>query len=197
MYNIKMSCPAAKSSLRKRADKAKKLRSRSLIAVLEEPSNIANIGAVLRCIDSFGINKLYIISSEKYSSYDWKGCNKLKALSASASKWVYIKHFNTTSQCLSYLAKNRVTSMVTSPHHKVDNIFPLETTDFTRYKRLAVWFGNESKGISQEAALNSIGSIKIQMCGIVESINLGVAAGTVLHWIAHQRREHKRLKHSK
>jgi len=57
--------------------------------------------------------------------------------------------------------------------------------------RLAVWFGHESRGISDIAIENSIACINIPMSGIIESLNLGTATGIVLYEITKQRREAK------
>ena len=54
-------------------------------------------------------------------------------------------------------------------------------------RRLAVWFGNESKGISDEAVNNADMCIQIPMGGIVESLNLGTSTGIVLSYIGYER----------
>ena len=54
-------------------------------------------------------------------------------------------------------------------------------------KRLSVWFGNESKGVSEEAVKASDMCIRIPMGGIVESLNLGTSTGIILSYIGYQR----------
>lgn len=61
--------------------------------------------------------------------------------------------------------------------------------DYTKYKKLAVWFGNERVGISKTAVERSSFCINIPMYGIIESLNLGTSSGIVLYEIAKQRRE--------
>jgi tRNA G18 (ribose-2'-O)-methylase SpoU len=58
----------------------------------------------------------------------------------------------------------------------------------TPYKKLAVWFGNEGKGISKAALERSDLCINIPMFGIIESFNLGTSSGIVLYEITKQRR---------
>lgn len=182
--------PVKKSGLRQKADRARVLRSRTLICVLENPKNPGNIAAVMRNIDALGVNKLYIVSD----TYKSKENSKLMKCSASACKWVYTRFFRTTKQCLDYLSKNRFDSLVTSPHTNLGPVnIPLEQCDFAKYKKLAIWFGNESKGISDEAILGSKGCIQIQMSGIIESINLAVSTGIVLYQAATQRKKYKLL----
>lgn len=57
---------------------------------------------------------------------------------------------------------------------------------FTQPK-LAVWFGNESKGISEDATEAADMCIQIPMGGIVESLNLGTSTGIILSYIGYQR----------
>lgn len=64
----------------------------------------------------------------------------------------------------------------------------LHEHDYTRYKKLAVWFGNEGIGISKAAIERSDLCINIPMYGIIESLNLGTSSGIVLYEITKQRR---------
>lgn len=192
-FNINDDNEITKSSLRKKADRAKKLRSRSLICVLENPANVANVAAVIRNIDALGVTKLYVVTQKDSitSGKSKKKCRILNKVSSSSSKYVYVRYFQTTKSCYVYLEKKRVTSLVTSPHFKGETNYELMKTDFTKFKKLAVWFGNESEGISDEAIAKSNGCVQIEMAGIIESMNLSVATGIVLHHIAYQRRYRK------
>lgn len=64
----------------------------------------------------------------------------------------------------------------------------LHEGEFTKYTKLAVWFGNEAKGISDLAVERSELCINIPMCGIIESLNLGTSSGIVLYEVTKQRR---------
>ena len=61
--------------------------------------------------------------------------------------------------------------------------------------KLAVWFGNESIGVSDDAILNSDLCIQINMFGMIESMNLATCTGIVLHTITNQRRNYKINQH--
>ncbi len=67
----------------------------------------------------------------------------------------------------------------------------LHEHDYTPYKKLAIWFGNEGIGISKTAIERSSLCISIPMHGIIESLNLGTSPGIVLHEVARQRRAHQ------
>lgn len=182
-----------KSSLRKKADSIKELRCKNLIAVIEEPRDDKNIGQTIRNINALGVEKLYIIDSRDKVPDDWQEMRTNATLiksSSSAIKWSFVKKFKTTEDCIDHLNKKGFVSMVTSPHLKGRKNIVLHEGKYTRMK-LAIWFGNESKGVSEIAIENSKACINIPMSGIIESLNLGTTTGIVLYEITKQRREFK------
>jgi tRNA (guanosine-2'-O-)-methyltransferase len=183
-----------KTNLRIRADKAKQFRCKDLIVVLENPKTIENIGSTLRNIDALGAEKLYVIDGNKLLPENWgkmRERQSLNKISASAIKWNFVKVYTNTDECIKYLNKKDFISIVTSPHLKGKNNVLLENGKYTQ-KRLAVWFGNESQGVSEKAVDNSKFCVNIQMAGIIESLNLGTSTGIVLYEITRQRRNFKK-----
>lgn len=183
-----------KSSLRERADKVKHRRCKNLIAVLENPSNIMNVGSVIRNVNALGVEKVYVVDTVGLLPADWEVMRSRRSLlkiSASAIKWSFVKTFRSTEACLAHLQHNGFESVVTSPHTKGQQNFVLHEGDYTQ-KRLAVWFGNEARGISDLAVANSEFCINIPMCGIVESLNLATTTGIVLYEVTRQRRDYVR-----
>lgn len=183
-----------KSSLRQKADAAKLGRCKYLIAVLEEPSDPKNIGTVIRNVNALGVEKLYIVDSKRVIPTSWESMRGNKTLlktSVSGVKWSFVKKFKTTEECFDHLEKNGYTSVVTSPHIKGKTNVILQDGDFTQDK-LAVWFGNEARGISNLAVERSAACIQIEMYGIIESLNLATSTGIVLYEITKQRREYQK-----
>jgi tRNA (guanosine-2'-O-)-methyltransferase len=181
-------------NVRIKANKAKKFRCKNLIVVLENPKTIENIGSTIRNIDALGAEKLYVVDGHKLLPKDWetmRNRHSLNKISASAIKWSYVRTFETTDQCLDHLKKKQFVSIVTSPHLKGKNNVLLEDGKYTQ-KRLAVWFGNESQGVSDKAVENSECCVNMQMSGIIESLNLGTSTGIVLYEITKQRRKFKK-----
>lgn len=175
-------------AIRERIRKIKHLRNLYFICVLENPGNINNIASTIRNISAFGVEKLYITGETNIlKDFESSRSNKrLSNLSVGANKWVFVKQFNTTSECIAHLRKNLYTIAVTSSHKKKERAVNLYEETFTQ-KRLAVWFGNESSGISDEAVNSSDMCIQIPMGGIVESLNLGTSTGIILSYIGYQR----------
>jgi len=67
----------------------------------------------------------------------------------------------------------------------------LHDADYTVFAKLAVWFGNESRGISNLAVDRSEMCVSIPMFGMIESLNLGTTSGIVLYEVTKQRREYQ------
>lgn len=175
-------------AVRDRIREIKHLRNKYFICVLENPDDMINVASAIRNVSAFGVEKLYVVGgADVLKDFESTRRNKhLSNISVGANKWVFVKHFNTTNKCISYLRKNLYAIAVTSSHQKGKNNIDLYEATFTQ-KRLAVWFGNESKGISDEAVDNADVCIQIPMGGIVESLNLGTSTGIILSYIGYQR----------
>lgn len=184
----------SKPSVRKRAAAIKNFRCKNLVAVLEEPHDIKNIGTVIRNVNALGVEKVYVVDPRKTLPDDWQDMRERPSLSntsVSAVKWTFVKRFDSTEECFAHLEKQGFASVVTSPHVKGrTNIF-LHEGDYTRHTKLAVWFGNESRGISSLAVERSEMCVAIPMFGMIESLNLGTSSGIVLYEVAKQRREYQ------
>ena len=181
----------SKPTLRARADKVKKFRCKNLIAVIEHPDDIRNIGAIIRNVNALGVEKAYVVTDQGTLPDEWEVMRtkpKLSAVSASAIKWSFVRKFKDTGSCMDHLEKNGFVSVVTSPHMKGHKNVVIHEHDYTPYKKLAVWFGNEGIGISKAALERSMLCINIPMFGIIESLNLGTSSGIVLYEITKQRR---------
>ena len=67
----------------------------------------------------------------------------------------------------------------------------LHEGDFTQHTKLAVWFGNEKRGISETAVIHSEMCVAVPMFGMIESLNLGTSSGIVLYEVTKQRRAYQ------
>ncbi len=184
-----------KRSVRQRADEIKEYRCKNLIAVIEDPHDIKNIGTIIRNVNALGVEKAYIVDSGKALPDDWQEMREKKSLSktsVSAIKWSFVKRFDSTAACIEHLEQNRFVSIVTSPHVKGMKNVVLDEADYTSYTKLAVWFGNEARGISDLAVAHSDMCVSIPMFGMIESLNLGTTSGIVLYEVTKQRREYQR-----
>lgn len=184
----------SKPSVRKRADAIKPFICRNLIAVIEAPSDIKNIGTVIRNVNALGCEKVYVVDPRKALPDDWHEMREKPSLSktsVSAVKWSFVKRFDSTDDCFDHLEKNNFHSVVTSPHVKGETNIWLHEGDFTERTKLAVWFGNEKRGISDRAVERADACVAIPMFGMIESLNLATSSGIVLYEVTKQRREYQ------
>jgi tRNA (guanosine-2'-O-)-methyltransferase len=154
------------------------LRQSDLHVVLEEVTNTHNASAVVRTCDAAGILYLDIISSagEPFPVNE--------AISTRAEKWLHFTYFQSTKECLNRLKQKGFKIAAT---YLGDTSIPYTAIDYTQ--PLAVVFGNESEGISEEARNMADFVIKIPMIGMAQSLNLSVSVGIILYEAMKQRIE--------
>ena len=184
----------SKPGVRKRAKAIKAFQCKHLIAVLEWPNDMLNIGTVIRNVNAMGVEKVYVVDPKKSLPDDWQDMRerrKLSTTSVSAVKWTFVKRFDSTIDCIKHLEMHGFESIVTSPHVKGKESIYLHEGDYTQFPKLAVWFGNESRGISPEAVESAELCVAIPMFGMIESLNLGTSSGIVLYEVTKQRRAYQ------
>ena len=152
---------------------------------------------IIRTAEALGVGKVYLIDDGRLRiPNNWQSMRNhplLLKLSASGIKWLFVKKFSSTTECLQHLAKKNFTNVGTSPHLLGKKNFPLLEGKYTQH-HLAVWFGNETRGLSQEALDACDFCIQIPMYGIIESMNLSSSASIVLNHIVEKRQAYSRKK---
>jgi len=184
----------SKRTVRSRADEIKPFRCKNLIAVIENPADIVNIGTVIRNVNALGVEKVYVVDPRRALPEDWqelRESRKISKSSVSAVKWTFVRRFDSTDECFDYLESKNFRSIVTSPHVKGKDSIYLHEGDYTVQTKLAVWFGSENLGISDRAVERAEMCVSVPMFGMVESLNLGTSSGIVLYEVAKQRREYQ------
>ena len=107
--------------IREKIRQIKHLQNKYFICVLENPTDIVNTASAMRNVSAFGVTKLYVVGGDKNILKDFetsRRSERLRKISVGANKWVYVKHFNTTVECVEHLRKNLYTSVITSSHKK-------------------------------------------------------------------------------
>ena len=128
-----------KSSIRQRADEIREYRCKNLIAVIEDPNDVQNIGTIIRNVNALGVEKAYVVDPRKALPEDWQEMRETRSLSktsVSAVKWSFVKRFDSTEACIEHLERNRFVSVVTSPHVKGKRNVVLDEADYTHYTKL-------------------------------------------------------------
>ncbi len=154
-----------------------KARQSSLKVVLENIHDPHNVSAIFRTCDAAGIPKVsllyYIESFPKIG----------KKSSASAFKWVEKERFKNVQDCYNHLREEGFKIYASQILDDAKYIYDM---DFTN--KVAIIFGNEHRGISDEAARLADERFLIPMYGMVQSLNVSVSAAVIIYEALRQRR---------
>ena len=166
----------------KRLNKFKEViskRQKHLTIVLENLHDAHNVSAILRTSESVGIDKVYLIydGEEKFPRIS-------KVSSASAKKWVEILRYTSVKECFKDLKKQKYKIYSTHMEEDKENA-SLYDIDLT--KKVALVFGNEHRGVSEEAKQLSDSNFLIPMVGLVQSLNVSVSVAVCIYEAMRQR----------
>jgi tRNA (guanosine-2'-O-)-methyltransferase len=148
-----------------RIDEVVASRTRTLTVVMEAFCDPQNVNAVLRTCEAFGIQELHAIEGP-LKPYD-----RNKKISQNADKWLDVRRWRSTADCLAHLRAEGFAIYVT---HLGPGSRPLAELSFAG--KAALVFGNESRGVSDEALRLADATYAIPMHGFVQSLNVSVAA---------------------
>lgn len=155
-------------------------RQRGIIVVLEDLHDPHNVAAILRTCDVFGIQDVVCIyETEKYVNPKRVG----RSSSSSANKWLDFTVYRSSTEAVQALKGNKYQLFVTVLD---DTAQPLYDTDMTA-EPVALVFGNEHTGISKTMLTVADKKIFIPMRGMVQSLNVSVAAAICLSELIRQR----------
>jgi len=166
---------------KERIEKVKKVlsfRQPDLRIVLEEVKNIHNASAVVRTCDAAGILYVDIISAAE------EPFPVNEAISTRAEKWLDFRYHTSTKACLKKLKESGFKIAATHLKEKA-----LLYTELDYAQPMAIVFGNEAEGISDEALSLADYIVRIPMVGMAQSLNLSVSVGIILYEAMKQRRE--------
>ena len=149
---------------------------RKTIVVLEDIHDPHNAAAVMRSCDAFGVYKVCFIF-EKEKHYNPRRVGKVS--SASANKWLEIEVFNSTKDCFKKLKRQGYNIIVTALDKKATL---LSKVNFKNPKTALV-FGNEHRGVSEQAIKLANETVYIPMQGMVQSLNISVTAAICIYEI--------------
>jgi tRNA (guanosine-2'-O-)-methyltransferase len=153
-----------------------KSRQQSLHVVLENIHDPHNVSAIFRTCDAVGVPEVSLIYS--IESFPKIG----KKSSASAIKWINRKKFKFVEECYKKLHDDGFIIFASSIESESKNLYDLDLTEKT-----AIVLGNEHRGVSNKAAELADEKFFIPMYGMVQSLNVSVAAAVSLYEAMRQR----------
>src|SRR6202163_4391015 len=146
-------------------------RQHDLTVVLENVFDPHNISAVMRTCDAVGIQDIYVLNSKIGKHKKWGARS-----SSSAAKWLTIHQFEDASHCFAELRKKFPLILTT---HLSSSAVSLYEIDFTN--PVALVFGNEHDGVSEEIRALADGNFVIPQVGMIRSLNISVACAVSLY----------------
>lgn len=146
-------------------------RQNNLTVVLENVFDPHNETAVMRTCDSVGIQDIFIINNRKPPKRAW-GFRS----GGSAKKWMTIHQYTNAEDCIKEL-RNRYSKILTT--HLGSDSVGLYDIDFT--ESIALVFGNERFGVSDELRALADGNFVIPQIGIIQSLNISVACAVTIY----------------
>ncbi len=153
-------------------------RSKDLTVVLENLFDGHNLSAALRSCDAtgiFGVNLLY---------HSGNVMPKLgKKSSASAVKWLESYHHTSVRECFESLRKEGKKIYTTHLSSESVSLYDLDLTE-----PVALVFGNEHNGVSDEARDYADENFLVPQVGMIESLNISVAVAVSVYEAYRQRK---------
>ena len=143
----------------------------------------------MRSAEAFGIGRVILLDTfDIGQAYVAMGRDaKCIRISKGANRWVFVKRFTDRSEMMAYLDDKGYENVATSPH-ATTLVGEFLQQPVVHAKKLAVWFGNEAHGLSDDALSACTTHIALEASGITESLNLSCAFSVIMYVIAQKRR---------
>jgi len=146
-------------------------RQPDLTVVLENVFDPHNISAVMRTCDAVGIQDIFILNTKIPPHKKWGAKS-----SSSAARWLSIHQFTDANACFDSLRQQY--KKIYTTHLSTDAV-ELHELDLT--EPVALVFGNEHSGVSDEIIALADGNFIIPQVGIIKSLNISVACAVTLY----------------
>lgn len=167
---------------KKRFEEVLSNRTDHLRIVLENVYQDHNASAVLRSCESFGVQQIHFIENRNHLRIS-------EDVSMGSHKWLNIQRHNETENntvaTIKHLKSLGYRVVATTPHTNdcTIDVLPID-------KKLALVFGTELEGVSQDALDMADEFVKIPMYGFTESFNVSVCAALCLYELTTRIRKH-------
>lgn len=146
-------------------------RQNNLAVVLENVFDPHNISAVMRSCDAVGIQDVYVLNTKIPRHKKW-GTKS----SSSAAKWLTVHQYTDAALCFKDLRQKYDKILAT---HLSSDAISLYEVNFTQ--SVALIFGNEHAGVSEEIRALADGNFIIPQVGIIKSLNISVACAVSIY----------------
>lgn len=150
-------------------------RQPDLTVITEDVHKPHNLSAIIRTCDAVGILEVHAVNSNSKTPI-------YSPVAKGSEKWVNLHTHSNLEDAISQLQQKKLKIYAA---HLSDKAVDYRSIDYT--KPTAILMGSERKGVSPLAADLVDGHIIIPMLGMVESLNVSVAAAVILFEAQRQR----------
>ena len=152
-------------------------RQPDLAIVMENISDPHNVFAVMRTCEAMGVQHVYVLNTvvSKHKHFGTRS-------SSSAKGWLTIHEFDNTAACMSEVKAKYGKLYATHLGVESKSLYDLDLT-----QSVALVFGNEHAGITEECLSYCDGNFIIPQVGMVQSLNISVACAITLYEAFRQR----------
>ena len=153
-------------------DEYKAAEKTPVVVILENIRSMHNVGSVFRTCDGFRVERLLLCGFTPKPPH-----RDIHKTALGATESVNWESYENTSYAIAELKKAGYTVYAIEQAHQS---IMLHEIDMTINRKIAVIFGNEAEGVSDEAIASADACIEIPQAGSKHSFNISVAAGIVL-----------------
>lgn len=146
-------------------------RQNNITVILENVYDPHNISAVMRTADAIGCTEIYIVKTILPTHPKWG-----KKSSSGAIKWLKIHQFENTKECMDAVKAKYDKVYAAQLSDKAASMYDLDLT-----QSVALAFGNEAKGLTDEFLSYCDGDFLIPQMGMIQSLNISVACAITLY----------------
>lgn len=162
-------------------DDFKQIKKLPVICVLDNIRSGLNIGSAFRTADAFAIEGIYLCGISAQPPH-----RKIEKTAIGATESVDWKYYESTLEAVKYLEKD---GYLVLPVEQTTGSERLEDFIFQKNEKVALVFGNEVRGVSNDVIDYFDRSIEIPQYGTKHSLNISVSVGIVLWHITQQLRQ--------
>ena len=156
-------------------DDYKKIEKLPVFIVLDEVRSLLNVGAIFRTCDAFTVQEIILVGITAQPPH-----KEIEKTALGATETVIWKHFDDQDGAIRYLQAKKATII---SMEQVEESEQLDAVVFPK-EPIALVFGHEVKGVSNQFIEASSRCIEIPMFGTKHSFNISVSVGiTLWHYL--------------
>lgn len=143
-----------------------------VVVILDNIRSMHNVGSIFRTADGFLIEGIYLCGFTPTPPH-----RDIHKTALGATETVDWKYFSTTLEAVDQLKEQGYSIIAVE---QVEGSVLLDSYTVSQENRIALIFGNEVEGVSEDVLDLCDGALEIPQLGMKHSLNVSIAAGIVL-----------------